>query len=166
VKRTGVRALVYELVEATYNVVEQTEANIAGALADLGLTRPLADVVWALDSERSPMSMGELAADIRCEPSTATFLVDKLHEKGLVQRGSDPRDRRRTTVALTPEGEQVRDTLVQAIHDGSPVASLSEADMSVLVTLLRRALGDSKPRYDGIEDRLRVAQRSGAATTD
>jgi MarR family transcriptional regulator, organic hydroperoxide resistance regulator len=165
VNRTGTRTLVYELVEATYSVVEQTEANIAGALVDLGLTRALADVVWALDPERGARSMGELATEIRCEPSTATFLVDKLHEKGHVQRGSDPRDRRRTTVALTAHGLAARDKLVQAVSDGSPVASLPEEDMRVLVELLRRALGDAKPTYDALEERLRVGKTSGKGST-
>lgn len=164
----GTRTLVYQLVEATYNVVEQTEANIAGVLTELGLTRPLADVVWALDPDREPCSMGELAAEIRCEPSTATFLVDKLHERGHIERGSDPRDRRRTTVILTTQGRAARDKLVQAVSDGSPVSSLPEEDMRVLVELLQRALGDTKPTYNTVGGRLPVAKHTpkSAAAAD
>jgi DNA-binding MarR family transcriptional regulator len=145
--RSDREALIYDLVEATYFLVEQTEANIHGVLADLGLTRPLADVVWALPADEPPKSMGELATALGCEPSSATFLVDRLHEKDYVERGSDPRDRRRTTVALTPSGRSARELLVRTFRDGSPVADLPSDDIRTLVTLLRKAIGDTKPKY-------------------
>jgi DNA-binding MarR family transcriptional regulator len=140
-------ALLYDLVEATYFVVEQTEANITGVIDDLGLTRPLADVIWALPADEPPKTMGELASALGVEPSSATFLVDRLHEKGYVERGSDPRDRRRTTVTLTQAGTEARGLLVRTVRDRSPVADLPLDDIRTLVSLLRKALGDTKPKY-------------------
>jgi DNA-binding MarR family transcriptional regulator len=139
--------MLYALVEATYNIVEQTEANILGVLTELGLTRPLADVVWELNPSQPPKTMGELATALKCEPSTATFLVDRLHEKGLVERGSDARDRRRTTVALTENGRSVNDVVVRAVHDSSPVLQLTTEDMATVLGIFRKVLGDSKPKY-------------------
>ena len=42
--------------------------------------------------------------------SNTSRLIDKLTEKGLVQRESCPNDRRRVDIVLTPEGLHMTDT--------------------------------------------------------
>lgn len=59
----------------------------------------------------SPATASELAYRLTVRPPTVTRLVDGLAERGLVERRTDERDRRRTTMALTPAG---RDALVEA----------------------------------------------------
>jgi DNA-binding MarR family transcriptional regulator len=140
-------ALVYHLVEAIYNVVEHTDAHISGILDELKLTRPLSDALWVLDPDGPPIPMGALAVKLRCEPSTATFLVDKLIEKELVQRGSDAHDRRKTTVVLTQSGRDTRKRLVRAVMNASPVIKLPDEDLVVLVKLLEKALVGTRPKY-------------------
>jgi DNA-binding MarR family transcriptional regulator len=139
--------LVYDAVEAIYNVVEQADEDIDAFLAELTLTRPLSDAVWVMYPQEPAITMRELATRLRCEPSTATFLVDKLVDKGLVERGSDPRDRRRTTVALTPAGLDTRVRLTKAMTNASPLANLSVADLTVLLGLLQKALADAPLKY-------------------
>jgi MarR family transcriptional regulator, organic hydroperoxide resistance regulator len=139
--------LIYDAVEAIYNVVEQADEHITAILSDLNLTRPQSDAVWVLDPRLPAIPMGALAAKLRCEPPTATFLVDKLVEKGLVERGSDAKDRRRTTVALTAAGTAVRARLIQAMMSGSPVAKLPPDELSTLVELLQKALAGTPLKY-------------------
>lgn len=139
--------LIYDAVEAIYNVVEQADEYIDAVLGDLNLTRPQSDALWVLGPSSPAIPMGALATRLRCEPSTATFLVDKLVEKGLVQRGSDAKDRRRTTVALTPTGVAVRKRLIHAMTSGSPVAKLPPQELSILVELLQKALAGSPQKY-------------------
>jgi MarR family transcriptional regulator, organic hydroperoxide resistance regulator len=139
--------LIYDAVEAIYNVVEQADEYINAMLGDLNLTRPQSDALWVLDPRSPAIPMGALATRLRCEPSTATFLVDKLVEKGLVQRGSDAKDRRRTTVALTATGVEVRGRMTHAMMSGSPVAKLAPAELSILVELLEKALAGTQKKY-------------------
>ncbi|MET1035063.1 MAG: MarR family transcriptional regulator [Arthrobacter sp.] len=52
----------------------------------------------------TPLRLSELAERLRIAPRSATEVVDQLEARGLVVRAPDPRDRRATLVALTPEG--------------------------------------------------------------
>jgi MarR family transcriptional regulator, organic hydroperoxide resistance regulator len=52
-------------------------------------------------------SMRDVARSLGCDPSYVTGLVDDLARRGLVERQSDPHDRRVKTVVLTPRGTTV-----------------------------------------------------------
>ncbi|WP_202876099.1 MarR family transcriptional regulator [Kribbella sp. VKM Ac-2566] len=54
----------------------------------LGLTAAQAT---ALREMTGPMAMGELAERMSCEPSNATFVVDKLEKQGLIERRAPQR---------------------------------------------------------------------------
>lgn len=53
-----------------------------------------------------PMGIGTLAAAERVKPPTVTRIVDQLEARGLVSRGSDPRDGRCVVVQLTAAGDE------------------------------------------------------------
>ena len=55
--------------------------------------------------ERGPMTMSELGAWIPLSRAAVTTLVDRLEDAGLVARGTDPVDRRRTVVRHTELSE-------------------------------------------------------------
>ena len=65
--------------------------------------------IRALDllSEHGGLRVGELADRVGIDDATATRLVDRLEQIGVVGRTSEPGDRRATTVALTPAGEEL-----------------------------------------------------------
>jgi DNA-binding MarR family transcriptional regulator len=69
-----------------------------------------------------PITLGALADAEQVRPPTITRLVDKLEAAGLVDRVSDPADRRISRVAATPKG-------VKLLHDGRRrrVASLANS---------------------------------------
>lgn len=50
-----------------------------------------------------PLTMTDLGSWIPLSRAAVTTLVDRMEEYGLVRRGSDASDRRRTVVELTPE---------------------------------------------------------------
>lgn len=54
-------------------------------------------VLWA----RGPMTMTDLGAWIPLSRAAVTTLVDRLEDAGLVRRGADPADRRRTVVEVS-----------------------------------------------------------------
>lgn len=54
-----------------------------------------------------PQRMGNIASYLESSLSSATSLIDRLVEKGLITRASDPTDRRVVECLLTDEGRQV-----------------------------------------------------------
>jgi DNA-binding MarR family transcriptional regulator len=89
----------------------QRESHARAAL-ELGLTPGHIKTLYELDGDDG-RPMGELAASLACDASNATWLVDRLEERGLVERRPHPRDRRVKTVVLTPEGVKTKQLLVE-----------------------------------------------------
>jgi DNA-binding MarR family transcriptional regulator len=61
--------------------------------------------VLATVSASGPLALGELAELERVASPTITKVIGLLHEKGLVEKLTDPADRRFVRVNLTPAGE-------------------------------------------------------------
>jgi DNA-binding MarR family transcriptional regulator len=73
------------------------------SLAEEGLTRARAEVIWRLH-QLGPVTQRELSEALRCTPRNVTGLVDALESSGLVARRTHPTDRRATLVKLTGRG--------------------------------------------------------------
>jgi DNA-binding MarR family transcriptional regulator len=87
--------------------------------------------------------MGELAALMRCDNSNMTGIVDRLEERGLVERTAAERDRRVKLIALTAHGRELREELNRRMAAPPEVIeNLSAADRRALRDILRRALGE------------------------
>lgn len=50
------------------------------------------------------LTISEISQRMGLDPSTLVRAVDALERKGLAQRGSDPRDRRRNPITITEKG--------------------------------------------------------------
>lgn len=103
----------------------------------LGLTAAQAT---ALREMTGPMTMRELAERMSCEPSNATFVVDKLEKRGLVERRPHPTDRRARHLVLTPEGTGVRARLLELLAEDSPLAELGREGQRALQELLEKTV--------------------------
>jgi DNA-binding MarR family transcriptional regulator len=64
--------------------------------------------------------MRELADGLHCDPSNITGIVDRLGDRGLVERGSAPGDRRVKTLMLTEEGTALRMRLLDRLSEPPP----------------------------------------------
>ena len=82
----------------------------------IGRTEATARVLLAIAPQEG-VPMGEMARRLARDPSTATRFVDRVVKEGLVQRGPGEVDRRCRVVALTPEGEALRERLVALRQD-------------------------------------------------
>ncbi|MFE4259185.1 MarR family winged helix-turn-helix transcriptional regulator [Streptomyces sp. NPDC056883] len=105
--------------------------------ATLGLT---ASQATALREMSGPMTMRDLAERMSCEPSNATFVVDKLEKQHLIERHPHPTDRRAKQLVLTPEGAALRARLLDLLSVDSPVSGLAPEEQDVLRSLLERAV--------------------------
>lgn len=82
-------------------------------------------------------TMSGLAAQLRCDGSYVTCLIDVLEEAGLAERRSDAHDRRVKVVALTDKGREAADRACALLF--TPPASfsvLSRSELEQLVGLL------------------------------
>jgi DNA-binding MarR family transcriptional regulator len=84
------------------------------ATQELGLTPGHMKTLFELNADDG-RPMGELANALVCDASNATWLVDRLEERGLVERRPHPGDRRVKTVVLTPEGVKTKQLLVERL---------------------------------------------------
>lgn len=87
----------------------QREGNrlLAAQLRPLGLTPSQAEVIRVL-ADYGPLTLTALGELLVCETGNSpSRLVDRLVTQGLVQRDTDPADRRRITLNVTAEGERL-----------------------------------------------------------
>ena len=132
-------ALLDGLLKQVFMLAHETSTAAAVFLAELRLTEPLASVLYRLDPDGPPPPMRTLAATLRCDPSTATFLVDRLEQRGLVLRQAAPSDRRIKVITLTAAGRETRSRLIDGIAARSPLARLTATERKQLFRLLKKA---------------------------
>lgn len=93
-----------------------------------------------------PLSLSQLADAVQVDAPYATLIVDTLEERGLVERRTDPADRRRKLVALTTAGAAAADAALQIIRQPPPgFAQLSPAELDTLEELVARIVGGTPP---------------------
>ena len=106
---------------------------------EYGLKPP--PVGMALKHLEGPTPMGRIGDLLCVDGSTVTWIVDRLEEKGLVERQPDPKDRRVRLVALTDEGRRIRDEIRAKLSVPPPgIAALPAAEQRKLRDVLRKAL--------------------------
>lgn len=120
-----------------------------GAAQELGLTPGHVKALYALDAQQ-PRSMGEIADALVCDPSNATWLVDRLEERDLIERRPHPSDRRVKTVVLTRAGVTLKNQLIARMSQ--PPADLAALDRNELEQLARalRLLPEHPPFYETV----------------
>jgi MarR family transcriptional regulator, organic hydroperoxide resistance regulator len=95
-----------------------------------------------IEPER-PVAMGRLAETLGCDASNVTGLVDRLEDRGLVQRRPSPEDRRIKVIQLTLAGSRVRAQLLRRMTSRSrPLSRLSAAEQRALVRILERLVDE------------------------
>ncbi|WP_129843090.1 MarR family transcriptional regulator [Streptomyces sp. RFCAC02] len=117
-------------------LARKLDDHVRERAAALDLTGPQATALRELGG---PLTMKELAARMSCEPSNATFVVDRLERRGLIERRPHPTDRRAKEIHLTAGGAELRERLMDLLAHRSPVAALSGHEQDELRRLLLRA---------------------------
>lgn len=106
----------------------------------LGVTPSQARAMRVLGRAGRPLRMSELADALRIARRSATSVVDELVEVGLVERITDPADRRSVAVVPSAAGHEVLRQLVDRRRTAGAklVAQLPARDAVALRDLLRR----------------------------
>jgi DNA-binding MarR family transcriptional regulator len=97
-----------------------------------GLTPNDAKALWALDADEGK-TMSMLADRWLCDASNATWMVDRLEERGLAERRPQPGDRRVKLVVLTPRGAEEKRRLTDLLFEPPPaLLELDRTDLEAL----------------------------------
>lgn len=126
----------YDLLTLFVRVARRVNSEATEALNLLDLTGPLASLLWLLDPAGEAPAMREVADQLCCDPSSLTFLVDRLSERGLLERQVDPHNRRIKRLVVTTRGAEVRRKLIDATIDRTSLAKLPASDQKRLLALL------------------------------
>ncbi|MGI9033270.1 MAG: MarR family winged helix-turn-helix transcriptional regulator [Acidimicrobiales bacterium] len=133
-----------EVVALLFQLTTDLRQRFADRAADCDLSLAQGLALRHLDQ---PLPMRELAQQLCCDASNVTGIVDRLEERGLVERWVDPGDRRVKQLVLTRAGRAVRQRLYDAFVVDLPlVDELSAPDRRRLVGLLRRSVGEGGSR--------------------
>jgi DNA-binding MarR family transcriptional regulator len=90
-------------------------------------------------TDRSGTRLSELAEALRIAPRSATEVADALQARGLVERTSDPTDRRAVVLTPTEEGRRVQTEIAaaRAADNRDLFARLDADDRATLARILR-----------------------------
>src|SRR6185312_7249852 len=133
------RQLVSQLVETS----RLLRNYIDHRAKERGTTRAQWIVLFRLRDQEG-LSQVDLADVLELQPISLVRLLDRLVEHGLVQRRSDPRDRRANRLFLTAAGRQLADDL-DSLRDSIANDVLQDIPASSIETSLK-ALKDIKER--------------------
>ncbi len=110
------------------------------------------------------MSLRELADRRRMDEPTACRVVDTLVRRHLLRRSSDPRDRRRSRLGLTPSGAAVAETLLPIARQigGAVEGGLSENQRVALVNGLKKVIANLESFEKAVMSNLPPVGAAGA----
>src|ERR671923_1238421 len=126
-------ALMHELFHAS-------RRRFLAVASEFELSPPQVRALGVLDPGR-PVPMSELAEALHCDNSNVTGIVDRLEDRGLVERRSATHDRRVKMLAVTERGAEVRERLAERLErPPDALARLTPDDQRTLRDIMRRAL--------------------------
>jgi DNA-binding MarR family transcriptional regulator len=112
-----------------------------GQMKNFNITPPQFEVLLTL-WETDRRTLNELGKLLARDGPTITGIIDRLENKGLVQRKRDSADRRCIRVELTPKAHGLRDEMTRRLQNSfSDIAgNFSEIEMRQLEHILQKML--------------------------
>lgn len=132
VEASGIAGLIERCGHSMDRVAGLTKAHDSEWLSlDLGMGQLKAIVVLV---KHRQLTVGGLARALAISEPSASLLVDKLVNRGLAIRETDPADRRRTLVVAADEGHQLVERLLRSRQDQFRgwLGSMNECDLRAL----------------------------------
>lgn len=138
-----------DILKVQDDLIQQQAVWDAGPWLELEMSTPQFKALLLI-SEEEGIRMRELARKMGGSFSNATVLVDRLVERGLVERFAEPEDRRVVLVRVSEEGRRLIEKLVTSWRAISPslLETLAPKDLDkvhgALRILLKAAQQDRK----------------------
>lgn len=94
------------MIEGYDRLLQRLVGSHAPEFAEIDITMAQAKLVYVVKAAGS-VHLAELASRLGIGPSTASEHVDRLVEDGLLERRTDPTDRRQVVVTATPKADEL-----------------------------------------------------------
>lgn len=93
-------------------------------------------------ADHAPVTIAELATEIHLSPSTLVGVIDRLEDKGLVERHRDTLDRRRVFIQVTEQGMEFSSCAPSPLQEklAKSLESLTPLEQSTIVHSLERVV--------------------------
>ncbi|MFU8814373.1 MAG: MarR family winged helix-turn-helix transcriptional regulator [Pseudomonadales bacterium] len=139
------RHLPYRLARLS-NLIRQTTSDVY--LKSAGMTGREWRVLGMIGL-RGPLSAAETAELTGMDRATITRSVDRLESSGFVERGKDPRDRRRIVLEVTPRGRRKCDQIIPLLEEDGRYyeAALSASEVRQLLNVIGRLEDLARERH-------------------
>ncbi|MFB9905763.1 MarR family winged helix-turn-helix transcriptional regulator [Allokutzneria oryzae] len=128
-----------DVCKLVHHFAQRLDIHVRRVAEQLGLT---ATQVVAIRELSEPITARELANRMSCEPSNATFVLDRLEQQSLIERRPHPTDRRAKQIVLTPAGRRCRTTVLKHLGTESPLTSLTATQQETLRDLLKKLVAE------------------------
>ncbi|MBE1878346.1 MarR family winged helix-turn-helix transcriptional regulator [Myceligenerans pegani] len=128
------------VVRANHELFMRTGDRVTELVAQHGLTLATAQVLWVMDPEETPPSMKVMSERLHCNAPNLSFVTNQLVDRGLVERLTDPHDRRSRVLTLTAQGRQVRAEIIAGTLERTPFATLGAGELRELSRLMAKVL--------------------------
>jgi DNA-binding MarR family transcriptional regulator len=147
--KAGGEESVQRVITAVQSLTKKLDQWYARQLADLDVTAGEWAVVTSLAKAGEPLTPSQLADLTNVAPSSMTHRLDKLAERGLVERRPDPENRTRTYISLTSEGWELFSLAIRgsSVVETDVLQDLSDAERGELARLLEVVIA----RLDDVE---------------
>jgi DNA-binding MarR family transcriptional regulator len=123
-----------DVCRLVHTLAQRLDVHVRRVAEELDIT---ATQVVALRELSEPITARELAGRMYCEPSNATFVLDRLEQQDLIERRPHPTDRRAKQIMLTPAGSRYRADVLARLGIQSPLGALDATQQESLRELLR-----------------------------
>jgi DNA-binding MarR family transcriptional regulator len=134
----GKSSIADQVIIALRRVIRAVDLHSRTLLESHGLTGPQALLLKSLQG--SPITVGELAGRVSLSQGTVTDILNRLEQRGLIQRVRDEVDRRRVWVGLTAAGLALLASSPPLLQErfAQSFADLQEWEQTQLLASLQR----------------------------
>jgi DNA-binding MarR family transcriptional regulator len=128
-----------DLADLLLALVRQIHEQVKKRGEKQTLTAVQMHALLAIQFKTSP-TIGDISKCLAVTPPSATVLVQELLKQKLIDRTSDPADRRTTHLALTEHGKSVLDARMRLVSEGieKMASCLTPDEHQNLTTLLTK----------------------------
>ena len=111
-------------------------------MSRFGMTPAQTHVLRFLRLNGGQMPQRELLENLKVKPSTVNGILDRMEEKGLVERSVSGTDARQRVIALTPAGEEREAQAKKSFLEAEALIArgLTEEETETLRSLLERVI--------------------------
>ena len=137
------------LLGAAYQIVKTGHwltDRISHELKEYGITEPQFNVLRILQGRKGqPITVQEIQENMVQRSSNVTRIIDKLLDKGLVERKECPENRRKMDITITYKGSRLLVTLGKKVYQfyGPMASNLTEEEAIALTKLIFKLKGQT-----------------------